>query len=150
MKFKVFGRMKSCPAISLDTTINPLDFETSIHGGFHGELGPFKAYIGEIPIRLAIPFLKRKPIIASIGGFPISLHRFQISVKEAGLDLKGVIGLKGIEAKVHSKIDCSTEMKLEGRVSGRFDLSDHDLDEEDDNRQKTSECKNKLTAENEP
>lgn len=150
MKFKVFGRMQSCPSITLDTTISPLDFETSIHGGFHGELGPFKANIGEIPIRLAIPFLKRKPVVASIGGFPVSLDRFQVNVNEAGLDLKGVVGLKGIKAKVHSKVECSTEMKLEGRVSGRFDLSDRDLDEECDDWRKTPACQSKLTAENEP
>ncbi|TAN74303.1 MAG: hypothetical protein EPN14_09340 [Gallionella sp.] len=150
MKFRAFGRMQSCPSISLDTTINPLDFETSLHGSFHGELGPFKGYVGEIPIRLAIPFLKRKPVIASIGGFPLSLDRFQVNVNKAGLDLKGVIGSEGIKAKVHSKVECSTEMKLEGRVSGQFNLSDRDLDEEDDGHCKTPTCGGKLTAENEP
>ena len=130
MKFTVFGRMQSCPSIGMDAKIDPLDFETSIKGAFHGELGPFKAHIGNIPIRLAVPFLKRKPVIASIGGFSLDLHRFRVDVDNAGLDLKGVIGLKGVKAHVHSKIDCSTEMKLEGKVTGRVGLSHLDLGEE--------------------
>ena len=58
MKFKVLGRMQSCPSVKLDTDISPLDFKTSVNGSFYGELGPFAAQIGEIPIRMTIPFLK--------------------------------------------------------------------------------------------
>ena len=129
MKFTLFGRMQSCPSIGMDAMIDPLDFVTSIKGGFHGELGPFKAHIGSVPIRFAVPFLKRKPVIASIGGFSIDLHRFRIDVDNAELDLKGIIGLKGIKANVHSKIGCSTEMKLDGKVTGRVGLSHLELGE---------------------
>ena len=130
MKFKVFGRMQSCPAIKLDTRIDPLDFNINVKGAFNGKVGPFSADIGEIPIRLAIPFLRRRPVIASIGGFPIGLDRFQIDVEKAALDLKGVLGLKGIHASVDTAVDCSTEIDLKGDVRGRVGLSHLDLGDE--------------------
>ena len=127
MKFNVYGRMKSCPSIKLDTDINPLDFKASIQGHFQGELGPFHAYIGEIPIRMTIPFLKHKPVMMSVGGIPIKLDRFQVNVEKAGLDVGGTIGLKGIHARVDSKIDCATDVALKGHVAGKIGLSHLDL-----------------------
>jgi|GEM_PF-1707170 len=131
MKFKVFGRMQSCPSIKLDTHINPLDFNIAINGAFSGKVGPFSADIGEIPIRIAIPFLKRRPVVASIGGFPIALDRFQIDVEKAALELNGVLGLKGINASVDSQVDCSTDVELKGDVSGRVGLSHLDFGDDD-------------------
>lgn len=132
MKFKVLGRMQSCPSVKLDTDISPLDFKTSVNGSFYGELGPFAAQIGEIPIRMTIPFLKHRPIMISVGGFPIKLDRFQVNVEKAALDLKGTVGLKGIHASVESKIDCSTEMDLKGIVTGKVGLSHLDLLEDEE------------------
>ena len=127
MKFNIYGRMKSCPSIKLDTDINPLDFKASIQGQFQGELGPFHAYIGEIPIRMTVPFLKHKPVMMSVGGFPIKLDRFAVNVAKAGLDVGGTIGLKGIHARVDSKIDCATDVALKGHVAGKIGLSHLDL-----------------------
>lgn len=130
MKFKVFGRMQSCPSLKLETDIQPLDFNTSLNGHFHGELGPFSAYIGEIPIRLTVPFLKRRPIMMSVGAFPVKLDRFAVNVEKAALDINGILGLKGIHASVDSKIDCSTDMNLKGEVTGKVGLSHLELGEE--------------------
>ena len=125
--------MQSCPSVKLDTNIDPLDFKTSINGHFHGELGPFAARIGEIPIRLAIPFLKYRPVMASVGGFPIELDRFQVNVENAALDLDGTLGKKGIHASAEAKVDCETDMDLQGEVTGKVGLSQLDLigDDED-------------------
>jgi len=130
MKFKIFGRMRSCPSVKLDTKINPLDFKASIDGHFDGELGPFAAYIGEIPIRMTIPFLKHRPVMISVGGFPIKLDRFKVNVEKAGLDLKGTVGLKGIHADIDTKIDCETDMDLKGHLTGKVGLSHLDLIED--------------------
>jgi hypothetical protein len=138
MKFKVFGRMRSCPSIKLDTDISPLDFKTSINGHFYGELGPFAAKIGEIPIRMTIPFLKHRPIMISVGGFPVKLDRFQVNVEKAGLDLGGTVGLKGIHASVDSKVDCSTDMDLKGHVAGKVGLSHLDLIEDEEHFEEES------------
>jgi hypothetical protein len=132
MKFKVFGRMQSCPSIKLDTEISPLDFGACINGHFHGELGPVHARIGEIPFRLAIPFLRRRPVLmGSIGGFPIKLDRFQINVEKAGLDVSGTLGLNGIQASAEAVVDCETDVQLQGTIMGKVGLSHLDLGEEE-------------------
>jgi hypothetical protein len=132
MKFKVFGRMQSCPSIKLETEISPLDFGACINGHFHGELGPFHARIGEIPFRLAIPFLRRRPVLmGSIGGFPIKLDRFQVNVEKAGLDVSGTVGLNGIQASAEAVVDCETDLQLQGTIMGKVGLSHLDLGEEE-------------------
>lgn len=131
MKFKVFGRMQSCPGIKLETDIQPLDFKASLNGHFHGELGPFNGYVGEIPFRLTVPFLKRGPVVmGSVGGFPVKLDRFGVNVEKAALDANGTLGLKGIHASIDSKVDCSTDMDLKGEVTGKVGLSHLELGDE--------------------
>ena len=123
MKFKTYVRMKSCPSVKLDASVSPLDFKTSISGAFRGEAGPFAGKIGEIPVRMSIPFLKRRRVVvASIGGFPLALERFSVNVEEAGLNVNGTIGLEGIRADIDSKIDCSTDMDIKGHVEGKVGL----------------------------
>jgi len=129
MKFKVFGRMQSCPAIKLETRINPVEFSLGLRGAFNGEVGPFSAHIGEIPIRLRIPFLRRDRVIASLGRFPITLERFRIDVDNAALEMDGVLGLKGIHAAIDTQVECSTDVKLKGELSGRVGLSHLDFSE---------------------
>jgi len=132
MKFKVYGRMQSCPSVKLETDISPLSFRADINGHFKGELGPFSAEIGEIPFRLAIPFLKRSPVVMGlIGGFPIKLDRFQVNVDKAALDVNGILGLEGIHASADAKVDCATDMQLQGQVMGKVGLSHFDLGEEE-------------------
>lgn len=131
MKFKVFGRMQSCPAIKLETRISPVEFSLGLRGAFSGELGPFSAHVGEIPIRLRIPFLQRERVIASLGRFPITLERFRVDVDNAALEMDGVLGLKGIHAIVDTQVECSTDVKLKGELSGRVGLSHLDFSEHD-------------------
>lgn len=130
MKFNVLGRMQTSPTFDIDARVEPLDFDVSIQGAFQGDAGPFKAHIGNIPIRMAVPFLKRRPVIASIGGFGIDLQRFRVEVEKAGIDLSGMVGSKGIGARLNTKVECVTEMKLDGNVAGRVGLSHLDLCEE--------------------
>lgn len=128
MNFKIFGRMQSNPAIKLETDISPLEFGMELRGALTGELGPFSAHIGEIPIKLKIPFLRRERVIASLGGIPLSLNRFRVDVENAVLEASGVVGMKGIHAVVESQVECTTDMQLNGKASGRIGLSSLDLD----------------------
>ena len=135
MKFKAYARMQSCPSIKLKAKVDSLDFRTSIGGSFHSRLGPFSGHIGEIPIRLTIPFLKHRPIIASVGDINFNLDSFQLNVENVKMDLKGVLGLKGITTEIDSKIDCNSDINLEGTVQGRIGLSHFDLGDEDNEKE---------------
>lgn len=141
MKFRLRGKMQSCPAVKFDAKLAPLDFDASVSGALQGKLGPFSVDIGEIPVRLAIPFLKRRalPVVASVGGLHVGLDSFRIDVENATVNLKGTLGLKGIEAKVDSKIDCETHMAVDGQASGHIGLSHLDLGEESPNEEEGAE-----------
>lgn len=132
MKFNIRGRMQSAPSITLDTHIDPLAFKLSMQGRFRGELGPFHASIGEFPVRMAIPFLKRRrPIIVTIGSIPLELGRFQFNLENAALDGSGVVGQEGIQATINAKIDCTTDMDLKGKATGRVGVSHLDLGDDE-------------------
>lgn len=130
MKFKAYGRMQSCPGFDLVTHVDPLDFESSIYGAIQGSLGPFAAEVGEIPIKMTIPFMKRcdTPVIASIGGIKLGLDKFNIQFDKVSLNLNGVIGGKdGIKANLKAKVDCETDMAVSGSASGHIGLAGIDL-----------------------
>ncbi len=146
MKFKAYAQMQSCPGFELLTRIDPLDFDATISGAFKGTLGPFSADVGEIPIRVTIPFLKRcnnSPVIASVGGIKLGLDSFDINVDKVALGLKGLVGRDGIKAKMNAKVDCETTMSVDGNVSGRVGLSHLDLGDDDETHHhpKPKSCK---------
>jgi hypothetical protein len=135
MKFKAQGVMKSCPSFTTDVKAGPLDFESTAGARLEGTLGPVDASMDEIPIRLAIPFLRRtkRPVVASIGGFKVKLNPFGIKVELANVHVKGILGTKGIEVKADARVDCKTDMKLKGELAGKggvieINLGDEDLD----------------------
>ena len=136
MKFTVFGKMHSNPSMKINAAVAPVDVNLSAEGGLEGRLGPFGAEIGEIPIHLAIPFLRRRGssrvVVAAFGGFRIRLEHFHVSIERARFDLNGTIGQNGIRSEIDCKVACSTEMHARGAVSGRVGISHLDLGEQDD------------------
>ncbi len=131
MKFKAYGRMQSAPTVELDAKIDPLKLDTTAGGSLQGQVGPFVARVGEIPIRVTVPFLRRRrPVLASVGGFRIKLDAVQLEVASAAVDIKGVVGADGIDMKANAKVDCDTDMKVKGWASGQVNLPTVDLGEE--------------------
>jgi len=134
MKFNARGKMKSRPSFTIDATAAPIAFETSATGAFEGMLGPFAAQIGAIPIRLAVPFMKKRralPVIAAFGGFRIKVEPIHVRVERASLSLKGVAGTEGLEGKLDCRVDCKTKMDIQGTLNGRMGLSHLDFGAED-------------------
>lgn len=130
MKFKAYAKMQSCPTVELDTIVEPIEFETSARGAFDAQLGPFSAEVGEIPVRMTIPFLRgrRKPtLIVTLGGFHLKLAQFRLNVEGASLDFNGRLGLKGLRGKLKGQIGCETDLETEGQILGRLGLSHIDF-----------------------
>jgi hypothetical protein len=123
MKFKGHARMGSNPSFTVDAKVEPLGFESSLAGAIEGMIGAMAASIGEIPIRLTIPFLKRRgapPVVATVGGIAVKLRPLSVKVGAESLHMKGILGTKGIEGKVGCQVACRTEMEVEGRVGGKL------------------------------
>ena len=133
MKFKSHFAMRSCPEFKVDAKTNPIAFRTSIKGAFNCKVGAIALNIGEIPIRLTIPFLKgreRAPVAATIGGFGVKLNPFDISIDDLSLGLDGVLGCEGINTSMDCKVACKTEMDVVGVVSGKVAAAAFELEEE--------------------
>lgn len=123
MKVKALMQMRSNPSITLDTKLHPIAVESSLAGDFGLSIGAISARVGEIPVRFAVPFLKRRgalPTVASFGGFTIRLKPIEARIGTDGIKVHGTLGTKGIEAHVESQIACKTDMEVKGQVGGRI------------------------------
>lgn len=135
MNFKAHGKMRSNPAFNAKVKMDPLQFETSASASCDCDVGRLSAYIGEVGIRFAIPFMKPRrklPMVASVGGFHIRLRPFQVKLKGIGLHVAGVLGTKGSAGEVDAKVACETDMQVEGKVPikvGRINLDFCEADE---------------------
>ena len=123
MKFNAKGWMRSNPDFHLDADMAPLDFDLGVTGSFQATINAISGSVSEIPVKMAIPFLRRKEkqqVVASIGGFDLRLNPFNFQVKDAGIRLDGVVGKKGLKTSLDGKIGCNTEMNLKGGVDGKL------------------------------
>ena len=135
MNFKAHARMRSNPAFAARVKMDPLQFETKASGTFDCDVGPFSAYIGEIGVRFAIPFMKprrKPPLVGSIGGFHIKLRPFRVRSRGIALHLSGILGTQGSSGDVDAKVACETEMDVEGKFPIRVGKVHIDLCEAED------------------
>lgn len=135
MKFNTHVAMKSHPGFNVDAQVNPIDFDASVHGTFEATAASISINVDEIPIRLAIPFLKRRkpPVFASVGGFKMKFSPLQVKVEKATVQLGGTLGTEGIIGKMNGEVDCETEMDVDGNLVGKVgtfsvELGDKDSD----------------------
>jgi hypothetical protein len=131
MKFQARGNMRSQPGFTLANKVNPFSLSAQLKGSVAGEVGAVKLAIGEVPIKLRIPFLKRcHPVlvIGTIGPVSVRLDPFTCSVKD--LTLTGDVwvgGKEGLAVMTEGKVTCSTDMAVDGVVTGNFSLGQVNL-----------------------
>lgn len=138
MKFKSKATMRSNPDFSIDARIEPIDSDISVDGSCDFAVSSISAAVSEIPIRVAIPFLKRRhrnQVVASIGGFKVELEPFSVKVDAMSMRLSGIFGSKGINCNMNCKVNCRTEMEMTGGLSGKvgkleIDFSDDNYEQE--------------------
>ncbi len=134
MKFKSEAAMRSHPDFKVDTQVEPIAFQSSARCSFEGSLGDVSGHVGEIPVRLAIPFLKRKsgnPVVVSFGGTDFGLGPFKLKIEEALIALDGVLGTKGIRGHTEGGIKCESELNVKGEVCGKTAALTLSLGDED-------------------
>ncbi|MCP4605575.1 MAG: hypothetical protein GY847_34480 [Proteobacteria bacterium] len=122
MKFKSEAAMKSHPDFKVDTQVEPIAFQSSARCSFEGSLGDVSGHVDEIPVRLAIPFLKRKsgnPVVASFGGMDFGLSPIKLKIEQALIALDGVLGTKGIRGHAEGAVKCESELDLKGELCGK-------------------------------
>ncbi|GAB4381255.1 MAG: hypothetical protein Kow0042_31730 [Calditrichia bacterium] len=136
MKFKAKSLMKSNPDFEMDTHFSPLDFNVSVKGSLETTIDTIGGRIGEIPVKMTIPFLKRPGgpvLIGSIGGFNIKLNPFKLKLEQAEVKFDGILGTEGLKGNLKGKVGCQTEMDVSGHASGRvgtFNVKFEETEEE--------------------
>jgi hypothetical protein len=123
MKFKGHAHMASSPGMALDAKLGPIGFESALSGALELSIGAIVAGIDEFPVRLAIPFLKRRGgpvVVATLGGFKARVKPVSAKVGTESLHVKGTIGIHGIEGRLEAQAACKTDMDVHGQVGGRL------------------------------
>jgi hypothetical protein len=118
MNFKAKGKMTSQPSFAAKVNLDPLQFDTTAKGTLDLSIGPLSVYIGEIGVRFAIPFLKRRkklPLVATVGGFHVNVRPFRVRSHGLALQLSGILGTEGSSGGIEGKVGCETEMEVEGK-----------------------------------
>lgn len=134
MKLNGQLNMESCPGFSVQVKTEPLAFSTQANGSLVGQVSSIAVRVGEIPINLAIPFLRRKGgahRVASIGSFGISLSPFTVSVEGANVQLEGILGTKGLSSHLEGKVDCKSKLNFNGKLFGKIANCSVDFPEDD-------------------
>ena len=120
MKFNVNALMRSHPEIDVQGKLEPLAVDLGFEGGLSAVVGAISGAVGEIPIRIRIPFLRRGNLtVASLGGFTVNLHPIGVDVRNAHLKGQAIIGRDGIAGEGRCAVRCETEMNAKGTFVGK-------------------------------
>jgi hypothetical protein len=105
------------PDLSIRLRLKPFEFALGGQGSFAVTTGDIHVRFDEIPVSVAIPFLRRRFVAGSVGPFGVRIKPFEAQFRAFGLDLKGVLGRENAtaEAEVHARGDCKAEIEISGR-----------------------------------
>ena len=120
MNFDLHARMRSDPHFDLEAKLDPIGVDLGVEGALSATLGAIQGKVSEIPIRVRIPFLRRRPVmVASIGGFRVSTRPVGLAVEKGRLHIGGVVGQDGMRVVARGHVKCETEAESHGRLIGR-------------------------------
>ncbi len=134
MKMKIRGGMHGHPSVTLASRFEPIRFSSRVEGGAGGGVGEITVSLNEIPLRLRIPFLKRRRRLLTIGALGpvrLKLDPFHLSLREVSFGAEGVLGGKdGLSVVSEGKVACQTDFHAEGVAGGGFGLGPFRLESE--------------------
>ncbi len=137
MKVKAHAVMQGSPELKLQAKCNPIGFEVTADGSLKLQTGPIAAEIGEIPITLRIPFLRRAGgvrIVGSIGAFGVRVQPIDAELRPISLRIGGTLGKDGLACDLEGRIGCKTEVDLDASIPAKvtrvaFDVAEDELEE---------------------
>jgi hypothetical protein len=143
--------MKSRPEFTMENNIKPVDVSAHVKGAVKAEIGAIAIDIGEVPVKVRIPFLKKRrhtTVIGSIGGAKVKVDPVTLSLSEIGVSFEGILGRmgKGISMHTDAKVSCQTEMEANGAVCGKVGMGSIDLGDCDREPERTFDEKPRAGA----
>ena len=138
MKVKLRGGMRSNPEVRLTSRVEPVRFSTQLKGGASAGVEEISVGLSEIPLRLRIPFLKRRHrllVIGAVGPVQLKLDPLNVALREMVLGAEGVLGGKeGLSVTSEGKVACETTFHAEGVAGGGLGLGPFRLEAEPEPR----------------
>jgi hypothetical protein len=134
LKFNSNITLQGNHGVKIDAKSGPITCSASADGSFKLTTGPIRAQVGEIPIRLAIPFLAGPAAmrtVAAIGAFGVRFDPCTVEVQAFGVRCQGVLAAEGMQCQLNVNLAGKTQVDLLGSIHGKLarvllELADED------------------------
>jgi hypothetical protein len=107
----------SKPDVDFRIRMRPFEFEVAGQGSVAVSTSDIHLRFDEIPLTVTVPFLPRKVVAGSIGPFGVHIKPFDVQLRATGVDVRGVLGKEQVEAEVHAKGECKSEVDITGKLA---------------------------------
>ncbi len=108
------------PDVHLRVRLKPVDFEVAFQGDVSVATSDVQVNLSEIPVTVAVPFLRRRVVAGSVGPFGLHIKPFEAQFKTSGIRTQGVIGKKETEFDLHATGHCRAEAEIVGGLAERI------------------------------
>ena len=135
MRFKTHAVIQGTPQFTIRAKHGPFAFEAGAEGTLKIATGAIAGRIDEIPITLAIPFLRRRGgvrTVASIGAFGVQIQPLDVEIRAFGVRCSGVLAKDGTSCGVDGQMACKMDVDLTGTVPGRVTKASIEMAGDDD------------------
>ena len=107
------------PDISLRLKTKPVEFKIGGEASFALTTGDIHVRVDEVPVTMAIPFLRRRVVVGSLGPFGVHVRPFEAQMRAFGIDARGVLGREAGEAELAVIGNCKAEIEMSGKLPGK-------------------------------
>jgi hypothetical protein len=110
------------PDMRLRARIDSLDFAVQGEATLAVATGEIRATFSEVPLRLTIPFHRRRRVIAgSLGPFNVIVRPAEATIRVADARLAGEVGgEEGIAGELHCEGSCRADVEIVGEAPGKL------------------------------
>ena len=130
MKTQAHGTIAGSPKFEVRATSEPIGIRCGAEGALRAKVGPVRARVSGVPIRLAIPFLGGLQRVGEIGPFDLELEPIDLALEELELRCEGLVGPEGLSVGLDGGISCRMEIDVDGTLPGRVARAHLEFEEE--------------------
>jgi hypothetical protein len=105
------------PDLTLRLRMKPVEFRIGGEASFALTTGDIHIRLDEVPVNMAIPFLRRRVVVGSIGPFGVHVRPFEAQVRAFGVDAHGVLGMEPGETDLNVTGNCKAEIEISGKLA---------------------------------
>lgn len=119
MNLKSHLRLDMHPDMRVHAHVHAVDFAVRAEATLGFSTGPIHAKIGVVPLRMTIPFLRRRgPVLAgSLGPVDITLRPVEVHAHVRAARIEGRLGGdEGIRADLHGVGTCHTDVIVDAET----------------------------------